>query len=107
MHSYDTLSQATNDLIARGFTEDFTAEGAQLVNSKKEVRLNADEFDIVEVHRFEGESDPGDMSVVYAIESKNGHKGIMINAFGTYASTLSGELAKKFNGAGGVGTVMV
>ncbi len=100
MHSYDTLSQATNDLLARGYTENFTLEGEQLTSSKLNLRFNPDDFEIVETHRFEGESDPGDMSVVYAIESKDGQKGLMVNAYGTYASTASGEMAKKLNSVG-------
>ena len=100
MHSYDTLSQAVNDLAARGFTENFTLEGNQLSSSKLNLRFNPDDFEIVETHRFEGESDPGDMSVAYAIESKDGVKGVMVNAFGTYASTLSGDMAKKLNQTG-------
>jgi hypothetical protein len=40
----------------------------------------------VEHYRFEGASDPDDMSVVYAIESAGGPKGIIADAFGTYAN---------------------
>ncbi|MCY7352877.1 MAG: phosphoribosylpyrophosphate synthetase [Cytophagaceae bacterium] len=100
MHNYDTLSQAVNDLAARGYTENFTLEGNQLTSSKLNLRFNPEDFEIVETHRFEGESDPGDMSVAYAIESKDGVKGVMVNAFGTYASTLSGDMAKKLNQRG-------
>jgi hypothetical protein len=43
------------------------------------------ELAIVEHHRFEGASDPEDMSVVYAIESDDGVRGIVVDAFGVYA----------------------
>ena len=39
----------------------------------------------VEHYRFEGESDPGDMSILMALESKDGRKGYVVSAYGTYA----------------------
>ncbi|MGV3761428.1 hypothetical protein [Parapedobacter sp.] len=41
---------------------------------------------IVKVYRFEGESDPADMSVVYAIRSDDGRRGFLVNAYGTYSN---------------------
>ena len=40
---------------------------------------------IVKVYRFEGESDPADMSVAYAIRSGDGQRGFLVNAYGTYS----------------------
>ena len=40
---------------------------------------------IREFHRFEGISDPDDMAIVYAIESKSGVRGTFADAFGVYA----------------------
>jgi hypothetical protein len=40
---------------------------------------------ITEYYRFEGMSDPEDSSVIYALESKDGHKGIIIDAYGAYS----------------------
>ncbi len=34
--------------------------------------------------RFEGDSDPADMSILYAIETNDGDKGTYVDAFGTY-----------------------
>ncbi len=45
----------------------------------------AREFAIVGVHRVEGESDPSDMAVVYAIEGPDGVRGVLVDAFGPYA----------------------
>ena len=47
------------------------------------------------VHRFEGESDPDDMSVVYAIESQDGTRGVLVDAFGTYADPHVAEILKQ------------
>ena len=40
---------------------------------------------IREFHRVEGVSDPDDMAIVYAIESKSGVRGTFADAFGVYA----------------------
>ncbi len=41
---------------------------------------------IVKVYRFEGESDPADMSVAYAIRSDDGQRGFLVSAYGTYSN---------------------
>ena len=95
MPAYDTVSQAVNGLKERGYTLDFNLKSNSLecVGQK----FNANDFEITEFHRFEGNSDPGDEAVVYAIESKNGMKGVLVNAFGVYAEPLSDDLMKKLS----------
>lgn len=39
---------------------------------------------IVKVYRFEGESDPSDLSVVYVFESGDQRYGYSVNAYGVY-----------------------
>ena len=46
---------------------------------------SADEMTIVEYHRFEGESNPSDMSIVFAIESNDGRRGTLTSSYGAYA----------------------
>ncbi len=50
--------------------------------------FTAHEVVIEEFDRFEGVSDPDDMSIVYAIESVNGTRGFLVDAFGVYASPV-------------------
>ena len=40
---------------------------------------------IIKVYRFEGESDPADMSVIYAVRADDGQVGFLLNAYGTYS----------------------
>ena len=47
------------------------------------------------MYRFEGDSSPDDNSVLYAIESKGGIKGVLVDAYGTYAEAMSPEMAMK------------
>jgi hypothetical protein len=96
MKSYDTVTEAVSDLKARGFNMDFNLVFDQLICSDDSVRLKPDEFEIVEVHRFEGESDPSDEDVVYAVESKDRKlKGVITSAFGLYADAISNEMIQK------------
>ena len=70
MRNYDTVTEAVQDLKTRGYTIDFNIAFDKLICSKDSVCLNPSEFEIVEVYRFEGESNPSDEDVVYAVESK-------------------------------------
>jgi hypothetical protein len=97
MHAYDTVSQAVRGLKARGYTIDFNLENDYIVCLETPLKLKPEEFEITEVYRFEGNSDPGDEAVVYAIESKHGQKGIMVNGFGVSADPASDEMIAKLN----------
>ena len=95
MYTYDTVTEAVNDLKRRGYTIDFNVEFDRIVCHETPISLLPAEFEIVEVHRYEGNSDPDDEEVVYAIESRHGQKGILVDAFGLYADEVSTELLEK------------
>jgi hypothetical protein len=95
MYTYDTVTDAVKGLKDRGFTIDFNLlENCIVCNDTK---FNVNDFEIVEFHRFEGDSDPSDEAVVYAIQSNNGMKGVLVNGYGISADALSSEMAKKLN----------
>lgn len=95
MVAYDTVSEAVNELKKRGYTVDFNlGENCIVCHSD---RFNLSEFEIVEVYRFEGNSDPADEAVVYAIESLNGMKGILVSGYGISAEGMSAEMSKKLS----------
>jgi hypothetical protein len=95
MAAYDTVSQAVNGLKERGYTLDFNLKSNSIECEGQ--KFNPKDFEISEFHRFEGNSDPGDEAIVYAIESKNGMKGVLVNAFGVYSEPLSDEMIKKLS----------
>lgn len=53
------------------------------------------------VERFEGGSDPDDASIVYAIETRSGTKGLLVDAFGPYANPEVGRLLETVEIQGG------
>lgn len=77
----------------QGFTVDFSI-GENCLNST-EGTFNADDFEIADVYRYEGNSDPGDEATVYAIQSKSGVKGILVTGYGMSAEDVSPEIMKK------------
>ena len=86
-----TMVELTNSLLAEGYRENFMigkngmeAPTIKKIYSPKEVKINS-------FYRFEGESDPADNSIMYAIETKDGLKGLLVDAYGTYADP---EVAK-------------
>ena len=98
MQTYDTVTEALKDLKLRGFTIDFNIAFDKIICNDNNICLNPHEFEIVEVYRFEGDTDPGDQSVIYAIESKDEKvKGTMSGAYGTYAESISTEMMQKLS----------
>ena len=96
MPAYSTLSEAVNDLQKRGYTDDLVLGNKCVVCNTKGLSLDPAEFEIDEFHRFEGNSDPEDQSIVYAISSKD-HllQGILVSAYGMDASILTQEMVRK------------
>ena len=96
MKSYDTVTEAVKDLKARGYNINFNIAFDKLICSDNSICLHPEEFEITEVHRFEGNSNPDDEDVVYAVESKQGDmKGIITSAFGLYADPVSNKIIQK------------
>lgn len=94
----DTVTDVLKELKQKGYTVDFNIAFDKLICSDNKICLNPDEFEIVEVFRFEGETNPSDEDVVYAIESKDGKvKGTMTSAYGTYAEATSAEMMQKLS----------
>ena len=96
MDNYDTVTGALTGLKDKGYTMDFNIAFDKLICRDNNFCLNPYEFEITEVHRFEGATDPGDENVVYAVESKDGKmKGVLTSAYGMYADDISTDMLKK------------
>ena len=98
MITYNNLVEATNDLMKRGYTQNLSLEGDTVDDKDKNIHMTADDFVIDEFYRFEGATNPSDMSIVYAVTSdKYNLKCVLINAFGTYANSSSSAIQAKLN----------
>ena len=92
---YTNMVEAIEGLKKRGFTANFEFLDHTFRDVESGRTFKADELTIVEHYRFEGASDPDDMSVVYAIESDDGLKGVIADAFGLYANPDLGGFLEK------------
>ena len=94
---YETVSKAIEELRKQGYTTDFNLEENAIVCSVG--KFSANDFDIVDVYRYEGNSDPGDEAAVYAIKSSNGLKGILVTGYGASSENTSPEMLRKLTKA--------
>lgn len=102
-----TLSGCMNKLTREGYTDELkpTEHGMELVSSKK--MYTPDDVKIVNFYRFEGASNPDDNAILYAIETSDGVKAMITDAYGAYADARIGkfiveveEIEKKKSSAG-------
>lgn len=99
-YSYQTVSEAMNDLAKRGYTTDFSilVEEECLVCNHTSKQLSPKEFAIDETYRFEGNTDPGDEMIVFAISSRDHDiKGLVINAYGMYSDPSVSRIVAKLH----------
>ncbi len=94
-NQFDTLSEAIKNLQSRGYDLDFNLTENHLQCKKIDVKFLPKDFKIDEFHRFEGMTNPGDMSILYAISTKDGSKGTLVDAYGAYSDPLSTEMIQK------------
>lgn len=79
--NFDTLSQATNALREEGYKDGFRAKDNKIEGSRSDKKYNPDELKIVHTFRFEGMTNPGDDTVVFAIEANDGNKGTLVMSY--------------------------
>jgi hypothetical protein len=83
----NTMVDCVNSLVLQGFSEDFKAREAGLESLSTKRMYHPDEVKILNFYRFEGESDPADNSILYAIETTDGKRGTLVDAYGPYADS--------------------
>ena len=94
--SYGTLSETINGLKKDGYTLDFNISKELVVCNNPNMALSPDDFEIDKVYRFEGETNPEDQSVLYAISSpKFNVKGVLVNGYGISSDEESDALISK------------
>jgi hypothetical protein len=93
MQTYDTLPNALADLKTRGYDADFATTSDCLYCSDVDIRLNPEEFQVEEVHHFKVEGNPDEGTVLYAITSSTGVKGVLVDGYGINARHVDFQAA--------------
>ena len=78
MYHYATVSKALEELKEKGFTIDFNIQETKIINSP-------DDFEIVHIYRYEGQTDPADEATVFGIKSITGEKGVFVAGLAAFA----------------------
>ena len=76
----ESLSEAIARLDRRGFSHGLRAEGGRLHDLVTDEFFDPEILGVDEIVRFEGESDPDEQAVLFALRSPHGH------ALGTYSA---------------------
>ena len=75
-------------LTDSGYTTQFKVTDKGLESMATQKRFKPKQVEIKHFYRFEGESDPADTSILYAIETKTGEKGTLVDSYGAYSDPL-------------------
>ena len=100
------LDKCLNKLEADGYKDQFRVEKGRLNDLSIKKKYKPRDVKAVNFYRFEGVSDPDDMSILYAIETSDGRKGTLVDAYGLYSDDETSaflnqvEISKKVNGFG-------
>ncbi|MCF6141167.1 phosphoribosylpyrophosphate synthetase [Flavobacterium sp. K77] len=81
----DSLITVLADIEKLGFRSQFEVTGNNLVSLKTNTHFLPEEVTIKHFYRFEGESNPDDSSILYAIEGITGEKGTLVDGYGISA----------------------
>ena len=95
----ETLAEAMNRLQERGYTEAFRVENAELVAARAGRSFRPEDVEVDEVLRFEGESNPSDMSILFAISVPGDDiRGTWSSSYGAEMSAGDSEVARRLEG---------
>ena len=90
----ETLAEVIDKFRSRQYIYDFYVHNNLLKCKETNERFKTDEVIIDKTERYEGDSNPDDMSIIYAISTNTDTKGILIDAFGVYANSGISEFVK-------------
>jgi len=96
-NSYLSLSVAISDLQEKGYTEDFNLVEEGVESRSLKQSWKAGDLKVVKFYRFEGMTDPGDNTILYVIETADGKKGLLVDAYGADTGPISQDMIKKLH----------
>lgn len=87
-YKYATVIKALEELKKDGFTIDYNLQD-------KEIIKNPDDFEIVHIYRYEGDTDPDEEAFVFGIKSKSGEKGVFVSGASANSESESVKIIQK------------
>jgi hypothetical protein len=91
----NSITECLDILQRKGFADQFRVEQGKMISTSDGREYAPEDMIAVDFFRFEGITDPEDMSILYAIETVDGKKGTLIDAYGLYADPEVSEFVKE------------
>jgi len=93
-YHYASVLKALEELKSMGFVVDFNLQEEAIMN-------HPENYEILHVYRYEGDTNPDDEAIVYGIKSDKGEKGVFVAGFSanseSHAAQVLHELSIKGN----------
>ena len=86
------------ELRESGYKTEFFINDGKL-HDREGKNFDPTKMQIENIYRFEGQSDPQYMGILYAVSDPKGTKGYISNGYGTYADTDTDAIIDKMNDA--------
>ncbi len=84
---YTTLLDALDQLKELGFVNSFNLEEDNTMRClESDNKYRPGDLEIVYYQRFEGNSNPSDMSIIFALKCLDGTRGVVISSYGVYTN---------------------
>lgn len=82
----NSMAMVMNKAVRNGYTEQFKV-GSRGFHAAEEgsQAYPPEQISVINFYRFEGESDPADNAIMYVVETSDGKKGTLVDAYGPYA----------------------
>lgn len=85
------LEKCLRKLEFEGYTDQYKIKHDKLYCINSQLEFAPENVKAVNFYRFEGISNPDDMAILYAIETNDGRKGTLVDAYGVYADGEMGD----------------
>lgn len=92
-----SLSAVTTKAVQDGYIENFKVQNNMLCTASGKCFSSAD-VRVVNYYRFEGDSDPGDNTILYVIDADSGTRGTLVDAYGAYADEKVNKFMAEVDG---------
>lgn len=79
----------------KGYTHSYRFHDGQLVDVDSKIGYAPEDIFIIAEHRYEGMSNPSDLSILYVLETKEGNKGTFLMGYGPTANLEAAEFFKE------------
>ncbi len=91
MTTIGALTNCVKQVVNEGYRECFKVTARGLYATSRSRYYRPEQVQVVNTYRFDAQADPRDDAVMYVIETSDGIKGTLIDAYGSYADGSIGR----------------